>query len=247
MTMTTTEWAVECGYIALITNAILDKHEEGKGEFQRKFDGDVERFRQFCRDKQRQAEAEGRHDSVVYIEHCLDDLKEVRTLFLLPDHPSDKPLTDHPHYQWLVDHEDTIDARHTQAMSQWLAEQGFDIKRHRLDPDQLTTLEYAHHQYLNLWMPTRKAHTLRELFIPLGTNHQGGYWLRDGKDMPSLLTDKVVPTEMLGNLIHLVDPIYPLSPAHYYFEVIKGTLFIKYQHIIGSRRLCVITEDLNHG
>lgn len=241
--MNATEWAVECGYIQMITNAILGKDETGRKEFGRKFGGDVERFRQFCLDKQRQAEKQRRHDSVVYIQHCLGDLNGLRKLFTLPEFPVDRPLVEHPFYQWLLDNEDRIDTRHPCTISQYLTYLGFDIDRHKVDEGGLKTLHYVQYAYGDLWMPTRTPHSLEELFTPLVPNHRYAYHLRDGK-RTALGTDHVAPTELLGNLIKLASPIFDLSPDQYYFEVIGDTLFIKYQHIIGSRRLCTVKEDV---
>lgn len=239
--MNTIEWAVECGYISLLTNAIRGEAKEGKEAFQRKFGGDVEAFRRFCREKQAQAEQAGRHDTAAYIGQCLDDLKVARTRFPLPDHPGDTPLVEHPFYAWLVANEDRLDTRHHEILSQYLDHLGFDIERHTLEEAGLRTLHHVMEMYGLLWMPTRTPQRLDALFVPLGPQHPHTYWLRGG-ERHGLGTDRVGLSDTLKGLIDQAAPIYPLEPGHYYFEVIHRTLFLSYQHIIGHRRLCSVKE-----
>lgn len=69
---------------------------------------------------------------------------------------------------------------------------------------------------------------------------ENGFWLRDTKNHK---TTRVEPTHELTTMLkdHL---IYELSPKNYYFEIIEGRLFIKYQHIIGSRYIANITVNI---
>lgn len=158
-----------------------------------------------------------------------------RELFHLAPFRDDQPLKDHPFYQWLLENEDEeLNDRGKDKISDYLAQLGFDIKRHRLDDGQLRTLQYAWQTYGDLWMPTREPQRLDDLFFPRETKTRKTYWLRGRGDV--VLSTKVV------EMIEKAAPIYPLDPIHYYFEVVNHTLFIKYQTIIGSRRLCPIKE-----
>ena len=166
-----------------------------------------------------------------------------KTRFPMGTQPKDQPIADHPFYLWLMENENTLDTRSASILSQYLDHLGFVVTRHTLDPDVITELRMVHDFYSSMWMPTRTIYRLDELFIPT----EGGYWLRDGS-RTELGSSKVSMTHQLRALIEEVSPIYELGPDNYYFEVIKGVLFLKYQHIIGSRRLCPIyPEDLNHG
>ncbi len=62
----------------------------------------------------------------------------------------------------------------------------------------------------------------------------GLFWLKDGKK------DKVKPSAKLKRLLKSADLMYQLSPSEFYFEIIKGALYIKYQHIIGSRFIAYV-------
>lgn len=158
-----------------------------------------------------------------------------RLLFPLPTFSQQQPLTEHPFYAWLVHNEDRLDTRHHAARMQYLATLGFDIRQHRLSEEDITTLKYVEDIYGSLWMPTRTPQRLVELFIP-ATKGDSAFWLSGVDTM-----DKVTPTPALTNLIEATGPIYPLAPEHYYFELSDTTLLLRYQQIIGSRRLCEIT------
>ncbi len=62
----------------------------------------------------------------------------------------------------------------------------------------------------------------------------GLFWLKNSKK------DKVKPSAKLKRLLESADLMYNLSPSEFYFEIIKGALYIKYQHIIGSRFIAYV-------
>lgn len=72
--MTTLEWAVECGYIQMITDAFLGRAETGLGEIRRNFNDDRQCFIRYAQMQQSAALREGHPESHTYIQHCLDDL-----------------------------------------------------------------------------------------------------------------------------------------------------------------------------
>lgn len=148
-----------------------------------------------------------------------------------------QPLSQHPFYLWLVENEHTMDTRHSSILSQYLDRLGFVVTQHTLDPEVVDELRMVKDFYCSMWMPTRLPYSLDELFLPT----EGGYWLRDGK-RTELGSDTVSVTRQLRVLIDRTSPIYELGPDNYYFEVINGVLFLKYQHIIGSRRICPVSE-----
>ena len=45
------------------------------------------------------------------------------------------------------------------------------------------------------------------------------------------------PTAILRHILKDLSLVYDVHPQHYYFEITNGYLFIKYQSIIGSRRI----------
>lgn len=165
-----------------------------------------------------------------------------RTLFPLAPFLPHWPLRDHPFYQWLLAHE-TEGERSQGTLQEYLKELGFDIAKHSLDSVQLDTLHHAEGAYHDLWMPKREPQAMGDLFRlnhvdPLSGNHGDLYWIR----YPNHQHQYGRPTSKLVDLIDKAAPVYPLHPDHYYFEVIHHTLFIKYQYILGSRRLCPIKE-----
>jgi len=167
-----------------------------------------------------------------------------KTRFPLDTQPKDQPINQHPFYRWLVENEQTLDTRGAGILSQYLDHLGFVVTRHTLDPEVITELRMVQDFYGTMWMPRREPAALKELFIPGNQDiHHDLFWLRDG-NRTELGSDKVALSDTLRDLIDLTSPIYELSPRDYYFEVIKGVLFLKYQHIIGSRRICpVYMED----
>lgn len=60
----------------------------------------------------------------------------------------------------------------------------------------------------------------------------------------TVLNKSYKPTEKLINILSDGGLIYPLSPQHYYFDIINDCLYIKYQTIIGSRMIAFINNDL---
>lgn len=164
-------------------------------------------------------------------------MTESKTRFPLDTQPKDQPIADHPFYLWLVENENILDTRHNLIIFEYLKSLGFDKDKQKVDGDVVDELRMMHDFYCTMWMPTRIPYRLDELFLPT----EGGYWLRDGK-RTELGSDKVSMTHQLRALIEPTSPIYELSPQHYYFEVINGVLFLKYQHIIGSRRICPVSE-----
>lgn len=55
--------------------------------------------------------------------------------------------------------------------------------------------------------------------------------------------DRVTPTEKTKELLKN-GLIYDIKPENYYFELTGDALYIKYQHIIGSRFIAFIKKDI---
>lgn len=72
--MNTLEWAVECGYISMITDAFLGRAETGIEEIRRNFNDDRDCFIRYAQMQKNSALRENHPESATYIQHCLDDL-----------------------------------------------------------------------------------------------------------------------------------------------------------------------------
>lgn len=158
---------------------------------------------------------------------------------------SDEPLVSDPFYSWLKDTETFKEAnqrtsRHNnffESLDLYLSTSyGWDVKKHKLTAETIQTLEYVFDIYLRMFTPVRDTE-LNNLLRPTD-DKEAGFWLR-GQDNPS----KFKPTALLRHGLHDMGLVYEIKPEYYYFEIINGYLFIKYQHIIGSRRLCKLTDQ----
>ena len=167
-----------------------------------------------------------------------------RTIFdSFPLIDSDQPLVSDQFYAWLKDAETFKPAnqritRHNdffESLDLYLSGYGWDIKKHKLSESSLKTLEYVFDIYQNMFTPIRDMplHSL----LRVTDDKEKGFWLY-GKD------ERYKPTALLRDGLNNLGLVYDVEPKHYYFQIINGYLFIKYQTIIGSRRLCKLKGDI---
>ena len=151
---------------------------------------------------------------------------------------SDQPMAHSDFYKWL----NKSVARHNDffvAMDMYLNEvAAFDIKRHKIDPDDLQSLEYVFSYYSAMYTPIRNATRLRALLRP---SDDDDAFRCGGVDY------RVKPTGILRHILRDLGLVYEVTPQTYYFEIINGFLFIKYQSLIGSRRIAKLTAEQNPG
>lgn len=159
-----------------------------------------------------------------------------RSLFTIPDDPK-LTYRDQPFYQWLIANEGELDTRRPKVVEDYLQSLEFDFMAHRIAPSDYDLLCTIWGAYCRLWMPCREPQTLDDLFVE--SHGRQSFWLSGTKFKGA---GEVWPTDALKEMIEKTDPIYPVDPDHYFFEVINGVVYLKYQKIIGSRRLCLLEK-----
>lgn len=152
-------------------------------------------------------------------------------VFNLKTVAEEEPLVNDPYFAWLEanarkgDGVDDMD-----RLCAYLAEQGFVKGEHKLTEDTLRILGYVADTWYRTtpWSPPQRFDTL---FVPGGTPYS-----------VVGVTPKLGISEALIDILENAGWIYPVRPDTTYFEITHGRLFAKYQQILGSRFLCVISD-----
>jgi hypothetical protein len=154
------------------------------------------------------------------------------------------PMSESTFYKFMIETE------HNQPGHRWnvffdafdafTATHGFRLNVDRVTEDTLTTLNHIHDTYNHSWVPVRESLPFGELFTP-ATDPRSRDAFSFSYTGPK---GRFTPTPRLVELLSNRGLVYDLEPANYYFEIIKGgVLFIKYQHIIGSRRVAYLIPE----
>lgn len=151
----------------------------------------------------------------------------------------DTPIKEDNSIKWYHDTKQLNNQSAIDLVCKYLDSLGFVVGEHKVSESDMNLLCSIAKVYLDGWIPDRTPFNLESLFTT-EVNKYGSYWLRgNGDNDHYYLSDK---------LIKLLEPrglIYELSPDNYYFEIIQNRLYIKYQHIIGSRKVCYLKVDDN--
>lgn len=146
----------------------------------------------------------------------------------------DEPFASDPFWAYLDEHADkrskTKDIEHIKG---YLVSLGFVVGEDEVDPDQLESLRVL----VKCWYdftPWYKPCGMDELFNGTGET----YYLKNDAGFDS----RVQPSIKLIGMTKEAGWIHRVCPETTYFEIINQTLFAKYQQILGSRRLCLITD-----
>lgn len=145
---------------------------------------------------------------------------------------STTPMVEDNFYKWLDEqpNDSTYGEGEPTTIKAYLRSLGFDDKQHKIDEEHYERLKYIGQSFFTNWMPDRKTEfELTDLFKQ---GEGDSFWVRDSP------FKRGVPTKKLVDMLEQRGLIYHLSPQNYYFEVIRNRLHIKYQHIIGGRRVC---------
>lgn len=163
----------------------------------------------------------------------------MKTPFKIETVNDDESLCNDKFYAWLDAKEEKQNI-FIESIFEYVESLGYDKDKHELGEDNFNTLRYVFDVYHSSYEPLHPKR-LRDLFNIMdkdSSSNRGNkiYWIRndDGEDLQGKLKPKF--KEFLNKL----GVIYELSPDNYYFEIIKGKLFIRYQYIIGSRRICTV-------
>lgn len=133
-------------------------------------------------------------------------------------------------WQWAL-----MQPRAKVGMREYLQSLGFVIGTHRLSEGDYKRLDYAINAFHRI-APRMPARPFAELFSPATHAPGAGFYV-------SHRPGRWVPSPELVQCLRDAGWIYDITPDSTYFEVIGGNrLFAKYQQIIGSRFLCVVTE-----
>lgn len=144
------------------------------------------------------------------------------------------PLNKDDLFAWAKLNQITNHTNSTQVVCDYLESLGFIKGEHKISEETFAILKMVAGLYLDTWLPDYTVFNIDELLVD-----GGNFWFRNNDS-------RVKPTDKLINLLSDRGLVYSLEPRNYYFEVINNYLFIKYQHIIGSRRICLIANGDNH-
>ena len=154
--------------------------------------------------------------------------------FKLPPYNDDRPLVEHPFYQWLTANVDRKEGGHSRLLD-WVKLLGFSVGDDALSPEDAKTLYFVE-DYWWRCSPFFEPHWDKDLFTP-PTKGAGGFYIH-GETHNEFMNI----TQKLRNMVVEAGWIYNVHPSTTYFEVIEGRLYAKYQHILGSRYICDIID-----
>ena len=120
----------------------------------------------------------------------------------------------------------------------YLFSKGYDEKKHFLSPGDFKSLKVVIEHYYSALCPLEGPEDIRNLFNIVGKNAGGAYWI----NRPGRSTMYGTPTNELTNAVNELGLIYKLTPDNFYFQVNNDRLYIKYQSIIGSRKVANLKE-----
>jgi hypothetical protein len=123
------------------------------------------------------------------------------------------------------------------TVTAYLESLGYSRQHHYLPEGVFRTLQNVYDVMVINVPATTEPLTVKELFLE-PDNLSPEFWVRG---LPE--GEYAIPTEKLTELVSKTRAIYQLNPRHYYFEIVKGRVWLKYQHIIGSRFICTIKES----
>ena len=150
-----------------------------------------------------------------------------RELFDLPTIADDQPMNTSPFYHWLMEQPKRVNV-FIEGLSDYVTGLGYDKALHKLDSDQLESLRYVFVHYGDMWTPIREPIQIDALLSPS----------TDTDALTLMGTDtRYKPTEALTDVLEGLALVYPAMHKYIYFEIIRDCLFVKYQTILGSRRI----------
>lgn len=152
-------------------------------------------------------------------------------LFPLPGEVTSETPFGHLHiWQWAGAQDD----RNKVTLCEYLLSIGFVTGAHRITEQQYEILSLAldHYRLVAPHMPG--VRTFDSLFTLAPENYKGEVFWVQGKPGRYILADEV------RTALFKAGWIYDVQPDTTYFAVINGTLWAKYQSIIGSRALARI-------
>lgn len=160
--------------------------------------------------------------------------------FKFPVINENAPLCDDAFYAWLSDGKNNprVEGNQKEHMiTRYLESLGFVKGKDKITDKEYKILRYVE-EHWHRTFPRMSASLFSELF-PVPDNERGYYV--SGEVKAKRHSKYLLGTALL-RAIDETGMVYDLRPENYYFEVINGNLFIKYQQIIGSRFICNILE-----
>lgn len=151
---------------------------------------------------------------------------------------SKTPLVEDRFYQYLSERH-THPGRFVDDVKAYLKHIGF---MGNPKSDHLHILKHVYEHYCMFWVPVAEPFKLSELIQIRNFEHPDLFWINSDRDRPA--HGRILPK--LQGLIdeHFKDQfVYQLAPKNYYFEVRDSMLWLKYQHIIGSRPICILIDE----
>lgn len=169
---------------------------------------------------------------------------EDRALFKFRTVGPREPMVNDPFFWWLTrNYAPNSRKTHIDYIDAYMSEMGWDIDRHIIDGDQLDTLQNVLSFYADVYMPDLSPFTKDDLFVPASNDDQGAFfvWDKDSKQNESKKNTSPVLARLLNQ--HFKNRvIMDINSENFFFEIAAGHLFLKYQTIIGGRRICRVVN-----
>lgn len=149
-----------------------------------------------------------------------------------------EPLSKDAFYAWLSEDENNPRIKGNQREHMilcYLESLGFIKGEDKITEKELQILQYIE-EHWHRTFPRLPSSKFSDLFPVPDSEH--GYYVAG--NVKGKLHNKYLLGKDLILAINETGMIYRLSPENYYFEIINGNLFIKYQQILGSRFICNI-------
>ncbi len=167
----------------------------------------------------------------------------MKKLFKFDIVTEDQPLKDDNFYKWLLKKEEK-QSNSMDSICEYLDSIGFDLNTMKVEESVFETLGYVFDMYYRWYehikRENKKPVLLSSLHDQKGENR---FNLTNRENWTDFKT--FCPNDKLIEVLNKMGLVYELESSHYYFELINNNrLFIKYQHIIGSRFICTIENDL---
>ena len=155
--------------------------------------------------------------------------KADRDLLVIP-FDVDSPMVDSDYYQYLKAC-DMLNKDSRKTLVEYVKLLGYDETVNRLEGEFVNHLNTIEQFFYSTKPAVWWELPLDELF----TNPMKGDTYKLTGDTPNR---SVTPTPRLKSFMGYLVLVYDIDPEYYFFEIINGYLFLVYDKILGSRRIC---------
>ena len=172
-----------------------------------------------------------------------------RTIFPVEVIDTVTPISQEPYFQFLeaLPTENGI-VEYINTIKQYLGPKGFNLAEHILAPRVTEIFKMCHEVYAEGWLPDRTPMALEDLFDRTDqVGPMANYQSKDAMETRGFtIFGKPGRYNARAKLVKLLENrglVYALNPYNFYFQINQDQLLIRYQFILGSRRVCNLKLD----